>query len=59
MATCQKTPKIQTDDAVAVRPGYVGPTRRCDTNQVAPNGDCVACGAINGEACQLPKSEAA
>jgi hypothetical protein len=35
------------------------PGRRCDTNQVGLNGECVACEADNGEACKLPKSEAA
>jgi hypothetical protein len=28
--------------------------RRCDTNVVAPNGECIACNADNGVACRGP-----
>lgn len=28
--------------------------RRCETNVVEHNGDCIACGAANGEACRAP-----
>jgi hypothetical protein len=31
------------------------PPRRCDTNQVTHYGDCIACGATQGEACQAPR----
>ncbi|MCK1503070.1 hypothetical protein [Bradyrhizobium sp. 188] len=32
--------------------------RRCQTNEVDLDGSCMACGAIQGEACQAPRVEA-
>lgn len=29
--------------------------RRCDSNFCGAGGDCIACGAIQGEACQAPR----
>lgn len=31
------------------------PDRRCDSNLVDAGGNCIACGAIQGEACQQPE----
>ncbi|MCK1669404.1 hypothetical protein [Bradyrhizobium sp. 153] len=31
------------------------PPRRCDTNEVDLDGSCMACGAIQGEACRQPE----
>lgn len=31
------------------------PARRCETELVANDGSCEACGAIQGEACQAPR----
>lgn len=32
-----------------------GPARRCETELVAHDGSCEACGAVQGEACQKPR----
>jgi len=34
------------------------PPRRCDTNVCDPGGECMACGAANGEVCRNPNASA-
>lgn len=38
-------------------PVATGPARRCETELVAHDGSCEACGAIQGEACQKPRRD--
>lgn len=39
--------------------GAVDPDRRCDSNLVDAGGNCIACNAIQGEACHAPAAAAA
>lgn len=31
------------------------PPRRCESNKCDPGGECMSCGAINGEVCRDPE----
>lgn len=31
------------------------PPRRCETNKCDPGGECMSCGAVNGEICRDPE----
>lgn len=37
-------------------PEACGPARACETELVAVDGSCEACGAAHGEACQQPRA---
>jgi len=47
-ATCFGYPADEVDD----------PPRRCDTNACDTGGECMFCGAVNGEVCRSPNASA-
>lgn len=36
---------------------HTDPNRRCDSNLCGAGGECIACGAIQGEACRKPEGK--